>query len=242
MIAEPISVIAIHGVALSENVIEEAASLIQTHIDFPEIHWIFPRAELVPVTLLNGREALAWYDIRARNRVDMDESGIEAATDKIEDLVNAERRRTSDARRIVLMGFSQGGCLALHAGLTRPTYVEGIVALATALPFPDRVPRAGPFSPPLLLGHGVLDPQVSFFLGRDSWRHLRSRGYDAEWHSYALGHTMGQRQLQDVSRWLNDRFLRPRTSPASFAAGRQIMGQDITFKGALHETQRRPLD
>jgi phospholipase/carboxylesterase len=137
----------------------------------------------------------------------MDEDGIEEATALVCKTVKQERERDPFGSRVILMGFSQGGALALNAGLRLQEEVDGIIALATAVPFPDRISPATKQSPPVFFGHGFLDTRVPYSLGRETERLLASKQYETEWHTYAYGHSTGKRQLRDISRWLDRRFL-----------------------------------
>ena len=218
--AQGVCVIALHGVSASDEEIEAAVAGVRTYISSPSISWSFPKADRRAVGILEGGQARAWYDVRSYDRTQMDEEGIDAATRQVEKIVRAVRRHASNPRRVVLMGFSQGGALALHAGLKTRGMVDGIVALATAVPFPDQIEPAQSGAPPVFLGHGFLDRKVPFSMGRETYQILRSKGYEAEWHSYPYGHTSGPRQLRNVSAWLSRKFLAetaPHPAPALVA-------------------------
>ena len=53
-------------------------------------------------------------------RVDTDTIGIRASIAAVVALIDAEIARGIAPERIVLAGFSQGGAIVLHAGLTYP--------------------------------------------------------------------------------------------------------------------------
>jgi phospholipase/carboxylesterase len=201
-----LSVIALHGLALSEEEVQQTANPVMEFLGAPGVRWVFPRAPRRPVTVL-GCEALAWYDVSTYDRSCLDVDGIEDATDAIVKQVRAERASDPYGGRIVLMGFSQGGALALNAGLRLKDEIDGIVALATAVPFPDRIGEAPNKSFPVFLGHGLFDPKVSYTLGRETHQILDSLGYETEWHSYLCGHTITRRELHNVSDWMRRHFL-----------------------------------
>jgi phospholipase/carboxylesterase len=146
--------------------------------------------------------AHAWYDILAYDRSVMDGAGIEEATDAVTRAVREERDRHSPGHRVALVGFSQGGALALHAGLQLRGEVDAVVAFAGALPFPEKIPPAGPEAARVFLGHGRLDRIVPYALGYESYEMLKALGYDAEWRSYWCGHVLPPRALRHVSQWL----------------------------------------
>ncbi len=202
-----LSVIALHGIAVADEQIEQAVPPVVQLAGAPGIRWLFPRAPRRRVTILGGASARAWYDVASYDRTRLDEAGIEESTNLACRAVRAERERDPYRRRVILMGFSQGGALALNAGLRLQEEVDGIIALATAIPFPDRLPKASPLSPPVFFGHGILDPCIPFRVARESGRLLTEKGYKTEWHSYIYRHSTGRRQLRDISRWLHRNFL-----------------------------------
>lgn len=201
-----LSVIALHGIALSEEEVEQTANPVMEFLGAPGVSWTFPRAPKRNVTVL-GCEALAWYDVSSYDRAGLDVDGIEEATNAIVNGVRAERASDPFGRRIVLMGFSQGGTLALNAGLRLKDEIDGMVALATAVPFPDQIGPAPKKPIPVFLGHGIFDPKVSYTLGRETHHLLDSVGYETEWHSYLCGHTITRRELHNVSDWMRRHFL-----------------------------------
>lgn len=73
--------------------------------------------------------------------------GIKRANRQIHTLIENEIKGGIPAERILLGGFSQGGALALYAGLTHSPSLAGLAALSCWLPlhktFPD-VLRASP--------------------------------------------------------------------------------------------------
>ena len=133
------------------------------------------RSERV-ISILGGRVAHAWYDILGFDRSRLDDSGIAEACGIVYDVVRAERESGPGGRQVVLVGFSQGGALALHAGLALGDAVAGIFALAAALPYPDLIRAAGPRAPRVFLGHGRFDRRIAHALGRESYRLLAARG------------------------------------------------------------------
>src|SRR5258706_16381298 len=84
----------------------------------PAVRFVFPHAPVRAVTINNGMRMRAWYDIAAadlNNRADI--TGVRQSQGEIEALIAREKARGVPAARIVLAGFSQGGAIALYAGL-----------------------------------------------------------------------------------------------------------------------------
>src|SRR5580692_2686121 len=97
--------------------------------------FIFPNAPVRPVTVNNGMSMRAWYDIYslvARDREDA--AGIQASASLVHGLIEQECAAGIAANRIVLAGFSQGGAVALQAGLRYGRPLAGILSLSAYLP------------------------------------------------------------------------------------------------------------
>ena len=108
----PLSIVALHGVADSAEQIDQLTALVPSRVltESPDVRWVFPRASQRAISILGGQIAHAWYDILAFDRSRLDDLGIAEARDIVVDVVRAERE---EGRRVVLVGFSQGGSLAL---------------------------------------------------------------------------------------------------------------------------------
>jgi len=63
---------------------------------------------------------------------------------------------------VALIGFSQGGMMALHTGMRLQTSPAGIVSFSGALLAPDRLEKEKTSSPPVLLVHGRDDQVVPY--------------------------------------------------------------------------------
>jgi phospholipase/carboxylesterase len=168
--------------------------------------WVFPHAPVRPVTLNGGHRMRAWYDIVALDRsAPEDEAGIRRSAEAAARLVRRERERGLVAERIVLAGFSQGGAIALFAGLRQSERLAGIIALSTYLPLAGSL--AGDAHPAnaavsVFMAHGSFDPVVPMVLGEGSRDLLRARGYDVEWRTYPMAHSVCADEVRDLRSWL----------------------------------------
>jgi len=170
------------------------------------LRFVFPHAPVRPVTLNNGWEMRAWYDIYGLSRDHrQDEAGIRASGALVDELLRAEIARGMPAERIVLAGFSQGGVMALHAGLRFPESLAGLIALSCYLALDTALPaerNEANRRTPILQAHGTADPTVPFQFGDASRRKLQGEDYDVEWHTYPIGHGVGPEEIADIRRFL----------------------------------------
>ena len=166
-------------------------------IPLPEdlaLRFIFPHAPVRPVTINNGMEMRAWYDIAMMNDISRqpDERSIRESQGMVEELITRESQRGIDPDHIVLAGFSQGGAIALFAGLRHPQRLAGLVALSTYLVGPDLLAveaSAANRDVPVFMAHGTRDPMVQYPWGVASRDTLASAGWSVEWHEYPMEHS-----------------------------------------------------
>ena len=172
----------------------------------PAVRWVFPHAPVRPVTINGGQRMRAWYDIVALDRgAAEDDRGIRRSAEAIGALVRRERSRGIPADRIVLAGFSQGGAMALFTALRWPERLGGVAALSCYLPLAAALPaEAHPANAavPVFMAHGTMDPIVPSALGEGSRDLLRSRGYDVEWRTYPMPHSVCAPEVDDLRAWL----------------------------------------
>jgi phospholipase/carboxylesterase len=170
------------------------------------VRFIFPHAEVRPVTVNGGMSMRAWYDIIGFNRMDaQDDAGVRASAARIGALIEVQVAAGVPRSRMVLAGFSQGGAIALHAGLRQREALAGIMALSTYLPLEATVAaEATPAgrATSVLMCHGRQDPVVIFDRGVQSRNALRSLGVLVDWHEYAMEHSVCPAEIEEIARWL----------------------------------------
>lgn len=203
------SVIWLHGLGADGN---DFAPIVPELVDpaWPAIRFVFPHAPVRPVTVNNGVPMRAWYDIKGLSIADkQDAEGIRASIDEVEALIAREVERGVPASRIVLAGFSQGGAMALSAGLRHREGLAGLLILSAYLPLHDTIEaeRSGAnHATPIFWGHGSADPVVPMALGEHSRQALELLGHRVDWHSYPMAHQVSLPEIGDIRAWLSERF------------------------------------
>ena len=178
--------------------------------DWPGIRFVFPHAPVRPVTINNGLPMRAWYDIRNLSiEQRADEAGLRESIAEVDALISRERDRGVPASRVVLVGFSQGGALALASGLRREAAVAGIACLSGYLPMAERT--EGELTPagratPVFLGHGRQDPVVALALGTRSRAALEGWKIPVTWRDYPMQHSVCADEIRDLGDWMTLRF------------------------------------
>ncbi|HKQ30452.1 MAG TPA: alpha/beta hydrolase [Burkholderiales bacterium] len=172
----------------------------------PSIRFVFPHAPFRPVTWNNGYVMRAWYDIAMTERgFYQNLEHLREAETEVHRIIEAERARGIDPSRIVVAGFSQGGAVALHAGLRFPERLAGLLCLSMPAPYLDQL--LGNIEPknagiPVFLAHGTQDGVVPFALGERANQALDAGGFDVAWHTYSMGHEVCPEEIRDISAWL----------------------------------------
>ena len=206
------SVVLLHGLGADGHDFESLVPELRLPAS-TAVRWVFPHAPVRPVTINGGARMRAWYDITGFDRRALqDEAGIRESAETVRTLVEREHERGIASDRIVLAGFSQGGAIALFAGLRQPARLAGILALSTYLPLADRLAaEAHPANAavPILLAHGTSDPIVPLALAEGSRALLRERGYEVDFRTYPMPHSLCAEEVTDIREWLI-RVLPPR--------------------------------
>lgn len=197
------SVIWLHGLGADGN---DFAPLV------PELHlpkdlsvrFIFPHAPQIPVTINAGYIMPAWYDILEMN-LDrkVDEPQLIASAEAVQRLVAREIARGVASEKIMLVGFSQGGAVVYHAGLTYDKPLAGLLILSSyfATHASASINPANQHTP-ILIQHGILDPVVSEALGQRAHRFLQDQGCTVSYESYPMEHTVCMEQVASMSKWI----------------------------------------
>jgi phospholipase/carboxylesterase len=178
--------------------------------EWPAIRFVFPHAKVRPVTINGGVPMRAWYDIVSQS-IDQraDEAGLRDSIAEVDALITRERDRGVPPSRQILIGFSQGGAVALGTGLRPETGVARIASLSADQPqgaqTTTEITAAGRATP-VFLGHGAQDPVVPQSLGTRSRAALETLGVKVQWQSYPMGHSVCAEEIRDLGDWLTLRF------------------------------------
>ena len=207
--AHKYSVIWLHGLGADGNDFKSIAPELHLNAE-PNIHFIFPNAPIQPVTINGGMEMRAWYDIlemSLERKVDI--AGIYQSAKLVEQLIEQEMDKGILSEHILLAGFSQGGVIALHAGLSFPHKLAGIIALSTYFPTLEQLKTELSSlnnATPIFMGHGILDSVVAIELGKAVFNALSDLEYNVEWHDYLMEHSVCIEEIGHISTFINGIF------------------------------------
>jgi predicted esterase len=143
----------------------------------------------------------AWYPNPFTAPLESNEPWLSSALETVERLLERVEERLP-ASQVIVLGFSQGACLALEFAARHARRYGGVVGLSGALIGPDDAPRDYPGSlagTPVLLGCSDADPYVSAGLVRESGEILRRLGGEVDVRIYPdLGHEVNDDEIDEV--------------------------------------------
>ncbi len=154
----------------------------------PSTAFVSPHApELCPGTPM-GRQ---WFHLTMRDPREF-VRGVAGARPALDAFLDAElKRHALDESATVLVGFSQGTMMALHAGPLRTRPLAGILGFSGLLADADAL-KAAPQKPPIFLVHGDRDdliPVQAVFAAAEG---LAAAEIPVEWHiSRGVAHGIG---------------------------------------------------
>jgi phospholipase/carboxylesterase len=196
------SVIWLHGLGADGH---DFAPVVQ-QLDLANIRFILPHAPIMPVTINNGYEMPAWYDLYGLTPGSQeDESGIIAIQHYINSLIQMEIDKGIATSRIVLAGFSQGGAIALHTALRYPLPLAGLMALSTYLPLKSKLEgeaHSANAHTPIFMAHGIYDEVISLETCKISLALLQNRQNPVIWHQYNMAHSVCTDEINDIRSFL----------------------------------------
>ena len=175
-------------------------------LDLSHIKFILPHAPYQPVTLNNGYEMRAWYDIFGlQPDSPQDETGIRSMQSTLNAMIESEIARGIPSQRILLAGFSQGGAMALHTATRFEKALAGVLALSTYLPLKNQLQneqQAANQHTPIWMAHGRFDQVIALSTAQSSRDALQAAGYALNWHEYDMPHSVCDEEISDIRDFL----------------------------------------
>ncbi len=200
------SVIWLHGLGADGHDFSPVVEL----LNLPMLRFILPHAPYRPVTMNNGYEMRAWYDLFGLAMGSPEDgTGIAATQLTLEQLIQAEIDQGIPSHQIVIAGFSQGGAMALHTALRYHKPLAGVVALSTYLPLKASLAlekSTANQSISIFMAHGTQDEVISLTTSQASLSVLQVEGYQVKWHEYAIAHSVSMAEIDDIRTFLTSRL------------------------------------
>jgi phospholipase/carboxylesterase len=158
-----------------------------------------------------GAVGYAWYPMTMGGPPDV--AAILSSREKLHHFLDAcLNRYPIDAKKFVVLGFSQGGVMAYSLALSNPERFAALAVLSSWLPkelIPELSIKEAVQSLPTLIQHGSQDQLIEVQRARDSVETLRALRVPLTYREYDMGHEITPRSLNDLSAWLEEKVLSP---------------------------------
>ncbi|XP_045674316.1 lysophospholipase-like protein 1 [Phyllostomus hastatus] len=177
-------------------------------LTFQHIKIIYPTAPPRPYTPMKGGISNVWFDrFKISNDCPEHLESIDAMCQVLTDLIDDEVKSGIKKNRILIGGFSMGGCMAMHLAYRSHQDVAGVFALSSFLNKTSAVyqalqAREGAL-PELFQCHGTTDQLVLPSWGAETSATLRSLGVRVDYHSFpGLLHELSPGELERLRSWV----------------------------------------
>jgi phospholipase/carboxylesterase len=190
----------------------------------------------------------AWYPASFLASRTENEPALTSALNRVGELVADVQEAGIPAERILLLGFSQGGCLAAEYAVQNPQRYGGVIALSGALIGPEGAIDMDPAAytgtldgTPVFLGCSDQDPYIPLERVEETADLLRSLGGEVTKRIYeGMGHTTNGDEIKHV-RAILDRYVSLRPSGSDEEGEEE---DDESREGVVEESvdDRRAID
>ena len=174
---------------------------------FNKIRFILPHAPYRPVTINQGFEMRAWYDLYDLSlEKDEDELGMERSSLIIQKLIENQISLGIPPQKIIIGGFSQGAAMSFYLGLKYHKKLGGIAALSGYLPLKEKLTdpiKNELINMPIFMAHGLYDNVIDIQIADNSYKKLLKKCNSAIFEKYPIGHEICEEEINDLSIFLN---------------------------------------
>jgi phospholipase/carboxylesterase len=159
-----------------------------------------------------GAFGYAWYPLSLGGPPDL--GAILSSREKLQRFLDeCLARYPIDAKKLAVLGFSQGGVMAYSLALSSPERFAALAVLSSWLPkelLPElSIDKETVQSLPALVQHGSQDPLIDLPRARDSVEQLRALRVPLTYREYDMAHEITPRSLSDLSAWLEEKVFSP---------------------------------
>ena len=200
-------IIWLHGLGASADDFIPLARM----MDLPHTTFIFPQAPSIPVTINANMIMPAWFDIyNIGPKSREDEPGIINNSEKLINLI-AEVQKNHPKIPIKLIGFSQGGALALYTSITNQSLNLPVLGLSSYLPLAPKLianknstHKSKAKTPQITLMHGNQDEIIPLEYAVLSQQTIINMGFSCPLEKYSMGHEVIHSQIADIMNWIKN--------------------------------------
>lgn len=174
---------------------------------FNKIRFILPHAPYQPVTINQGFEMRAWYDLYDLSfEKDEDELGMEKSSLTIQKLIEEQISLGIPSEKIIIGGFSQGAVMSFYLGMKYHKKLGGIAVLSGYLPLKEKLTSSIKnelLNIPIFMAHGLYDNVIDIQIADSSFKELLKKFNSASFKKYPMGHEVCEKEIGDLSLFFN---------------------------------------
>ena len=146
-----------------------------------------------------------WYDMYRLGEPDSEtiRSSLTELRKFVDDII---RVYPIYAKRLYLLGFSQGAIMSAALALTDPEKVCGVIMHSGYVPTNPGMEASpdGLEGKPFFVAHGQYDDVIPVSYGREAAAYLAEHKARLTYREYPVGHTISEESFYDLSEWLAD--------------------------------------
>lgn len=150
----------------------------------------------------------SWYPDPFLAPIQQNEPGISSGLQVIKDLLDELNGKGIGLEKVILLGFSQGGCLTLEFAARNARKYGGVIGLSAGLIGPENTPRdySGALDgTPVFLGCSDPDPHIPTQRVHETTRVFQELGGTVTERLYKnLGHTINEDEIGFVQNLMRD--------------------------------------
>lgn len=194
---KPALLVGLHGYGMDQR---QMRSLVNIRPNFPHVY-VAVRGRYRPREGGHG-----WFAVSQRADGSFDYS-VQEIADAVNDLAallpSLSARYGSDPHKTHVIGYSQGGTVALQMALQRPDAAASFAGFAgTILPGTEALTPQASFATPVFIGHGELDALISNHDAERTATTLRKAGRLVSLLTFRVPHVVSSAGRNSLIRWL----------------------------------------
>jgi phospholipase/carboxylesterase len=160
--------------------------------------YIFPNAP-IEIDIGSGQAGYAWFPPNG----EAPEKELQLSIQLLnETIVEALSMFNINNKYIYIGGFSQGGMMTIHVGLTQPEKFTGAIILSSRMITPSLLKPHSTVGFPVFMAHGTMDNVISIEDARSTKSQLTEMGCLVEYHEYQMAHNITNQVLDDIKKWI----------------------------------------
>ncbi len=186
-------ILALHGHGSNERDLIGLSSYLQN-----DLLWVSGQG---PYTF--GHNAYDWYEVTQMGSPDPEKiaTALKSINTFIEELVATY---PVDPNKIFLVGFSQGSMISMAYAMAYPDKIAGVIAQSGYIPPSIGLATnlKGIIGKPIIITHGLEDPNMPIDWGRKTRDTLVKLGADVTYKEFYMGHSISNESLTTINEWL----------------------------------------